>query len=135
MTEALALMQSAGPFDVMISDLGLPDGTGLDFMREIGRVMRHAAMRVAEGSAAALRVDRAELAAILGPPKYEREMALMKVRLLGYCDAELAKSRTFVAEQARGYAAAETSAEKAQRMAVADFCHMLLSSNEFLYVD
>lgn len=44
--------------------------------REIGRVMRHAAMKVAEGSAAAVRVDEAELDAILGPPKYEHEMAL-----------------------------------------------------------
>ena len=35
--------------------------------REIGRVMRHAAMKVAEGSAAAVRVDAADLDAILGP--------------------------------------------------------------------
>jgi ATP-dependent Lon protease len=44
--------------------------------REIGRVMRHAAMKVAEGSAAAVRVDVADLDAILGPPKYEHEVAM-----------------------------------------------------------
>jgi ATP-dependent Lon protease len=44
--------------------------------REIGRVMRHAALKVAEGSAAAVQVDAAELDAILGPPKYEHETAL-----------------------------------------------------------
>ena len=44
--------------------------------REIGRVMRHVAMKVAEGSAAAVRVDAADLDAILGPPKFEHEMAL-----------------------------------------------------------
>ena len=44
--------------------------------REIGRVMRHAAMQVAEGSIVAARVDAADIDAILGPPKYEHEMAL-----------------------------------------------------------
>jgi len=44
--------------------------------REIGRVMRHVAMKVAEGSAASVRVDIADLDAILGPPKYEHEVAM-----------------------------------------------------------
>ncbi len=44
--------------------------------REIGRVMRHAAMRVAEGATAAVRVDAGELDAILGPAKFEHETAL-----------------------------------------------------------
>ncbi len=44
--------------------------------REIGRAMRHAAIRVAEGSAGAVRIDAADLDAILGPVKYEREVAL-----------------------------------------------------------
>ena len=44
--------------------------------REIGRVMRHAAMKVAEGAAAQVHVDAADLDAILGPPKYEHEVAL-----------------------------------------------------------
>ena len=35
--------------------------------REIGRVMRHVAMKVAEGAAASVRVDAADLDAILGP--------------------------------------------------------------------
>jgi ATP-dependent Lon protease len=44
--------------------------------REIGRVMRHVAMKVAEGAAASVRVDIADLDAILGPPKYEHEVAM-----------------------------------------------------------
>lgn len=44
--------------------------------REIGRVMRHAAMRVAEGSAPSVRVDAAELDAVLGPARFEHEAAL-----------------------------------------------------------
>jgi ATP-dependent Lon protease len=44
--------------------------------REIGRVMRHAAMKVAEGSTAAVRVDAPDLDAILGPAKFEHETAL-----------------------------------------------------------
>ena len=50
-------------------------------------------------------------------------------------DTELSKSAAFVHEQAVGYAASQTSTDQAQRMALADFCHMLLSSNEFLYVE
>jgi ATP-dependent Lon protease len=44
--------------------------------REIGRVMRHAAMKVASGDAAQVRVDAADLDAILGAAKFEHEMAL-----------------------------------------------------------
>jgi len=44
--------------------------------REIGRVMRHAAMQVAEGSKAQVRVEAGDLDAILGPEKFEHEVAL-----------------------------------------------------------
>ncbi len=44
--------------------------------REIGNVFRHAAMRIAEGSAQQLRVGADDLAAILGPRKFESELAL-----------------------------------------------------------
>lgn len=44
--------------------------------REIGRVMRHAAMQVAEGSTERVRVQAADLDTILGPEKYEHELAL-----------------------------------------------------------
>ena len=44
--------------------------------REIGRVMRNAAMKVAEGSTEHVRVDAVDLDAILGPPKYEHEVAM-----------------------------------------------------------
>ncbi len=50
-------------------------------------------------------------------------------------DTELSKSAAFVHEQAVGYEASRTPIDQAQRMALADFCHMLLSSNEFLYVE
>jgi ATP-dependent Lon protease len=44
--------------------------------REIGNVCRYVAMRIAEGTAASAKVGRAELAAILGPVKFEAEVAL-----------------------------------------------------------
>ncbi len=46
------------------------------FEREIGRVLRHAALRVAEGSVERLQIAAADLEAILGPAKVERETAL-----------------------------------------------------------
>ena len=44
--------------------------------REIGRVMRHAAMRVADGERLEVRVDAGDLEAILGPEKFEHETGL-----------------------------------------------------------
>ncbi|MBK5204738.1 MAG: endopeptidase La [Polaromonas sp.] len=44
--------------------------------REIGRVMRHAAVQIADGSKVQVRVDAADLDAILGPAKFEHETAL-----------------------------------------------------------
>ncbi|MFM7848391.1 MAG: endopeptidase La [Rubrivivax sp.] len=44
--------------------------------REIGRVTRHAAMRVAEQASARVRVDATELEAVLGPAPFEHETAL-----------------------------------------------------------
>lgn len=44
--------------------------------REIGRVMRHAALRIAQGTDAGLRVDAADLPGILGAAKFEQEIAL-----------------------------------------------------------
>jgi ATP-dependent Lon protease len=44
--------------------------------REIGRVMRHAAMRIAEGSDSFVRIGAAELAAILGARQFESEVAM-----------------------------------------------------------
>jgi ATP-dependent Lon protease len=43
--------------------------------REIGSVFRHAAMRIAEGETASVRVGEGDLAAILGPPRFENEVA------------------------------------------------------------
>jgi ATP-dependent Lon protease len=44
--------------------------------REIGRALRHAAVRVAEGSAEHVRITAGDLAAILGPPRFESEVAM-----------------------------------------------------------
>jgi len=42
--------------------------------REIGQVMRHAAVRIAEGEQGPIRID--DLTAILGPPPFESEVAM-----------------------------------------------------------
>ena len=44
--------------------------------REIGSVFRHAAMRIAEGSAERVAIDAADLRAILGARKFEAEVAM-----------------------------------------------------------
>ena len=44
--------------------------------REIGNAFRHAAMRIAEGSVAQVKVDAADLGAILGPRRFEAEVAM-----------------------------------------------------------
>jgi ATP-dependent Lon protease len=46
------------------------------FEREIGRVMRHIAMRVADDERLQVRVNAADLYAILGPAKFEHEIGL-----------------------------------------------------------
>ncbi len=43
--------------------------------REIGAVLRHAAVRIAEGAAVPVRIDVPQLAEILGPAKFESEVA------------------------------------------------------------
>lgn len=44
--------------------------------REIGSTFRHAAMRVAEGETARIEIGAGDLAAILGPRKFESELAM-----------------------------------------------------------
>jgi ATP-dependent Lon protease len=44
--------------------------------REIGAVCRHVAMRIAEGACERMRIDAADLEAILGPRRFEREIAM-----------------------------------------------------------
>jgi ATP-dependent Lon protease len=44
--------------------------------RQIGQTLRNAAVRIAEGSAGPIRITRDDLTAILGPPRFESEMAM-----------------------------------------------------------
>jgi ATP-dependent Lon protease len=44
--------------------------------REIGKALRHAAVRIAEGSASHVRIGVEDLAAVLGPLRFENEVAL-----------------------------------------------------------
>jgi len=44
--------------------------------REIGAVLRHAAMRITEGTATATHVEAADLQQILGPPRFESEVRM-----------------------------------------------------------
>jgi ATP-dependent Lon protease len=44
--------------------------------RTIGQVLRHAAVRIAEGQKGSIRIERSELNAILGAPKFESETAM-----------------------------------------------------------
>jgi ATP-dependent Lon protease len=44
--------------------------------REIGRALRNAAMRIAEGKETQIRVTEAEVEKVLGPPRFENELAM-----------------------------------------------------------
>jgi ATP-dependent Lon protease len=44
--------------------------------RQIGQVLRHAAVRIAEGQSGPIRIARGDLAAILGAPQFESETAM-----------------------------------------------------------
>jgi ATP-dependent Lon protease len=44
--------------------------------RQIGQTLRHAAVRIAEGAPGPIRIARDDLAAILGPPRFESETAM-----------------------------------------------------------
>lgn len=44
--------------------------------REIGAVIRHAAVRIAEGTAEAVQITKGDLAEILGPKRFESEVAM-----------------------------------------------------------
>jgi ATP-dependent Lon protease len=44
--------------------------------REIGRALRHAAVRIAEGESGPIRIDLDELGAVLGAPRFESEVAM-----------------------------------------------------------
>lgn len=46
------------------------------FEREIGRIMRHAALQIAQDEQQQVRIDASNLIDILGPEKYEHELAL-----------------------------------------------------------
>jgi ATP-dependent Lon protease len=44
--------------------------------REIGKALRHAAVRIAEGQRGPMRIEADDLATILGPPQFESEVAM-----------------------------------------------------------
>jgi ATP-dependent Lon protease len=44
--------------------------------REIGKALRHAAVRIAEGQGGPIRIDAGDLPAILGPVQFESELAM-----------------------------------------------------------
>ena len=64
--DALALIAHAYTYEAGVRNLE----------RQIGQVMRHAALRIAEGSATHVRIEAADVAAILGAPRFENEIAM-----------------------------------------------------------
>jgi ATP-dependent Lon protease len=44
--------------------------------REIGKALRHAAVRIAEGASGPIQIDRDDIPAILGAPQFESELAM-----------------------------------------------------------
>jgi len=44
--------------------------------REIGKALRHAAVRIAEGQSGPIRITREDIGTVLGPPQFENEVAM-----------------------------------------------------------
>ena len=66
---------TTGALDSIIANYTREAGVR-QFEREIGRVMRHAAMRIADNEQLQVRVDTVDLDSILGPAKFEHEIGL-----------------------------------------------------------
>jgi ATP-dependent Lon protease len=72
------------PGQVEISDDAIRDIIGLytreagvrNLEREIGKALRHAAVRLAEGESGPIHIGRGDLAVVLGPPQFESELAM-----------------------------------------------------------
>ncbi|WP_194722991.1 endopeptidase La [Noviherbaspirillum malthae] len=64
-----------GALDALIRDYTREAGVR-NLEREIGNVFRHVAMRIAEGNTQTVRIKESDLAEILGPRKYESELAM-----------------------------------------------------------
>ncbi|MGV8892552.1 MAG: endopeptidase La [Burkholderiaceae bacterium] len=66
---------TAGAIDAIISDYTREAGVR-NLEREIGNTFRHVAMRIAEGTADHVSIVEADLHSILGPAKFESELAM-----------------------------------------------------------
>jgi ATP-dependent Lon protease len=64
--DALALIAHAYTYEAGVRNLE----------RQIGQVMRHAALRIAEGSATHVRIEAGDVGTILGAPRFENEIAM-----------------------------------------------------------
>jgi ATP-dependent Lon protease len=72
------------PEQVEIADDALREIIGLytheagvrNLEREIGKALRHAAVRIAEGQRGPIRITREDIARVLGPPQFENEVAM-----------------------------------------------------------
>jgi ATP-dependent Lon protease len=72
------------PGQVEIDDDALREIIGLytheagvrNLEREIGKTLRHAAVRIAEGQSGPIRITRDDIAAVLGAPRFENEVAM-----------------------------------------------------------
>ena len=72
------------PGQVEIDDDALREIIGLytheagvrNLEREIGKTLRHAAVRIAEGQSGPIRITREDIAAVLGAPRFENEVAM-----------------------------------------------------------
>jgi hypothetical protein len=78
----------------------------------------------------------ARISAVAGPDVDQRvKLGFQIVFARQPTESELAKSTAFLNEQEQGDVSAGSPVEKARLLALADFCHMLMSSNEFLYLE
>jgi hypothetical protein len=73
--------------------------------------------------------------ALLEAPEATMEFAVMSAWSHSPTDDERKLLSDFLAEQQSRYTAKGDNADQSRRNALADLCHMLLASNEFVYID
>src|SRR5262249_37546013 len=91
-------------------------------------VLMNSDFMIRQASAFAARVEREKRD---DPAGYAVQLAFGRVPT----PQERAELQTFLANQKARYEAANTGEDEARRQALADLCHMLLSANDFVYVD
>ncbi len=125
--------------DPFLDAFDAPDGTGATSRRDTTTTSTQALLLInggwslARAGALAARLERVEPDSTGGRPRIIAAYRLTLGRLPQ--PEEIEEASTFLDRQARSNSIARIPSRRDDHAALVDFCHVLLNSNEFLYVD